>query len=155
MDDVLRALAISVSRATELESFLREKGVVAAYLFGSRATGENQEESDLDLALLLSSEDSYSAYYELYSSLADFFYPLELDLVILNQTPLDLAFEIIANGRLIFCFSEDACTDYEDRLIRDYLDFSVELELYYQEVKEEMRQRAAKELGTSEPKTGR
>lgn len=78
-------------------------GLVAAYLFGSAATGREHRESDIDVAVLLDREA--------YPTAADRFEPRlsliaalqrathrEVDVVVLNDTPPQLARRIMTEG---------------------------------------------------------
>jgi len=117
---------------------LRRYNPVAVYLFGSRARGDARADSDLDLALLLPDGRSLPA-----SERIDLINLLEglagerVDLLLLNSASLPLQFEIIKAGVILFQSSFDARTDFEDIVIRDYLDLEVMLERSRQEIMEE------------------
>lgn len=111
---------------------------VAVYLFGSRAQGSARADSDIDLALLLPDDCSLPA-----TERIDLIARLEelagrrVDLVLLNRAPLPLQFEIIHTGIVLYESSFDARTDFEDIVVRDYLDLSPMLERSRQEIMEE------------------
>lgn len=111
---------------------------VAVYLFGSRAQGSARADSDIDLALLLPDDGSLPA-----TERIDLIARLEelagrrVDLVLLNRAPLPLQFEIIHTGIVLYESSFDARTDFEDIVVRDYLDLSPMLERSRQEIMEE------------------
>lgn len=111
---------------------------VAVYLFGSRAQGSARADSDIDLALLLPDDCSLRA-----TERIDLIARLEelagrrVDLVLLNRAPLPLQFEIIHTGIVLYESSFDARTDFEDIVVRDYLDLRPMLERSRQEIMEE------------------
>jgi predicted nucleotidyltransferase len=111
---------------------------VAVYLFGSRAQGRARADSDIDLAIVLPDDCSIPA-----TERIDLIARLEelagqrVDLVLLNRAPLPLQFEIIHTGILLYESSSDARTDFEDIVVRDYLDLGPMLERSRQEIMEE------------------
>lgn len=80
--------------------------VEAALLFGSRATGANTPKSDFDVAVLLntpaSSHNRNDVLRKLIGALAGEFSAERLDLVILNDAPNLLAFNILKDGIVAF-----------------------------------------------------
>lgn len=100
--------------------------VIAAYIFGSKATGKSGPMSDLDIAVLLKENVDPSNYFDLRMKLmADLMRTLginDIDLVILNQAPLILIHEVLKKGRIIFCRDERTRVSFVFKAIRDYLD---------------------------------
>jgi predicted nucleotidyltransferase len=95
-----------------LDSFFasgRPPGVVAAYLFGSRAEGRGHRESDVDVGVLLdrsvypSAEDRFDLRVRLTSDLIGALHENDVDLVVLNDAPPLFARRIVLDGRLIHC----------------------------------------------------
>lgn len=72
---------------------LRANGASFAYLFGSRARGDHRDDSDTDVAAWWKSSPPHSWDVEL---------PTDVDLVVLNNAPLELAGRIALEGRLLF-----------------------------------------------------
>lgn len=98
-------------------------GLVAAYLFGSRARGSDRANSDVDVAIWL--ERSPSSFGE---------YPLELagdleqelglpvDVVVLNRAPSDLVHRVLRDGDLLVERNRSARIRFEVRARNDYFD---------------------------------
>jgi len=108
----------------ELQSFLRrEEAVVVAYLFGSVAKGVVGRLSDVDVAVLLSKDYDLVLDYRLYlmSKLAEVI-GRETDVVILNEVPPLLRYEVIKCGRVLYCRDERARVAFEERTLDEYLD---------------------------------
>jgi predicted nucleotidyltransferase len=100
-----------------------ESAVLAAYLFGSRARGEERASSDLDVALVLTrgAELGHLDRERIRSTIARAT-GLSVDLSVLtNETPV-LAFEVIDGGRRVFTRDEEAADVAEERLLQIYLD---------------------------------
>jgi hypothetical protein len=108
----------AIARAAE-----KSPNVLAAYVFGSRARGEERADSDLDVAVLeapghaldLDAED------RLRRSLAAAT-GLRLDLVCLRPSSPVLAFEVLAGGRRVFARDAERVDEIEEDLLRRYLD---------------------------------
>lgn len=64
----------------------------------------------------------------------------EVNLVLLNRATIEFRFLVIKHGRLIFSADEEKRTDFEDVVIRDYLDFKPVLDLYRKEVREAIKE---------------
>lgn len=97
MHEILQKLA------TALES---EPDIAFAYLFGSVAKGRSGSLSDIDVAVYFHSvgdaRSRFTRRLELMSKLSRALRRDDVDVVSLQDAPLDLAFEILAHGKLIF-----------------------------------------------------
>jgi len=108
-----------------LREALEADGRIAyALVFGSHATGKAAEESDLDVAIGLADHASLS--------------PLELgglvsrleqvtaqtvDMVLLEEAPVGLAYRVFRDGRPVFVRDRGAFVERKARAILEYLDF--------------------------------
>ncbi len=127
----------------ELGQLLGKYQVIAAYLFGSRADGTANEDSDYDFAILTDTSYSQDDGINLIMGLKEEMQALlekEVDLVLLNKASIEFRFLVIKYGQLIFSANEDKRTDFEDIVIRDYLDFKPFLDLYRKEVREAIKE---------------
>jgi uncharacterized protein len=77
----------------QLVELLRQHGVRFAFLHGSRVTGSPRADSDVDVAVRLGDEVDEL---ELRSRLPD-----EVDLLVLDRAPLELAGRVAMHGQLI------------------------------------------------------
>lgn len=120
-----------------------EQGLLAVYVFGSVAAGTAAPDSDLDLAVLFFPSDQgwrdVATYITLNELLGECVDGRRLDLILLPKAPLELQYRVLANGKVLWCADNHRRTDYEDRVLRDYLDFAAELRLYEAEVAEVIR----------------
>jgi predicted nucleotidyltransferase len=101
----------------------REPDVLAAYLFGSRARGEERERSDLDVGVLevpgrslgLESEDRLRRAITAATG-------LPVDIARMRPSSPVLAFEVLAGGRRVFARDDERADEIEEDLLRRYLD---------------------------------
>jgi len=106
--------------------------VLAVYLFGSRAYGKPSKRSDYDVGILFREDYSLDDLLDVTIALArglDVDYD-SLDVVALNDVRVELAFEVIAKGKLVYSASEEARVEFEVRVMREYIDLKPYLELY-------------------------
>jgi len=115
-----------MSRQEILDQLCRDHGVLAVYLFGSRADdglrllkGEevSREGSDLDVGVVFQdSSISFERLASLQVGLEDVFAPLRIDLVPVNR--VDALFQFAAvDGHRIVETDVDAADDYELRVM--------------------------------------
>ena len=117
-------IGIDVSVANRLRSL----GVSLVYLFGSVAEGTAHDQSDLDIGIVLEDyrrlqSDSFAVYNELYDILTDAFPLSNIDIVFLQAAGLEVCFDAIKHGRLLFASSADARYGFEEKIMILYADF--------------------------------
>ena len=104
-----------------------DQDILALYFFGSGAQHCLQPLSDLDFGVLLSTQlnkrQRFDKQIELIGKFNDFFRTDEIDLVVLNDAPLRVSFNILKDGRLLFFRDKKAIIDFREGLLNDYLDF--------------------------------
>lgn len=101
--------------------------VIAFFAFGSFATGPLKPLSDLDFGILLNDRldksQRFEKHLELIGLFTDTFRTDEIDLIILNDAPLRMAFQILKTGRMLTCRNTTALIDFRERVVKKYLDF--------------------------------
>ena len=110
------------------ERRLKKLEVGLIYLFGSHAEGAAGELSDIDIGIVFSNPgiakgNTLKIYNELYYIFSDIFGSNKLDIVLLERASLELKFDVIAHGKVIFQISSDFRYDFEDRINMLYVDF--------------------------------
>lgn len=122
---------------------LEKYGVHTCYLFGSRATGTESLKSDVDLAVLFFPYSPDKHNLELLVKMElDISRALQcsnVDLVLLQRERITFKFEVIKTGKVIYCLEDDKRTDFEDIVVRNYLDFAPFLDCYWQEMMESIQ----------------
>lgn len=112
----------------EIKTLLSPREEIAlAYLFGSFAKGTTSSRSDIDIAVLINgniSEEKYPYGYrsELLSYLMKGLRTNRVDLVILNDAPPFLRFQVIHHGQIILSKSEAKRIDFQVKTISRYND---------------------------------
>ncbi|MBS7637466.1 nucleotidyltransferase domain-containing protein [Candidatus Bathyarchaeota archaeon] len=111
--------------------FENEENVLVAYLFGSYLRGDQTSRSDIDIAILLYEvpKKPLEYYLHLINILTEVLGD-DVDLTILNLAPPLLKFQIIKNGKIIYCRSDRSRINFEAKYICEYLDFRRAMERY-------------------------
>ena len=96
----------------------REPDVLVAYLYGSHARGTAGPGSDVDVAVLLDEgADRAQRRLELQASLGE-----AVDLVVLNDAPVALAYRVLRDGVVLTSRDEQARIEHWVRTVDRYLD---------------------------------
>jgi len=109
----------------KLRSFFAETRsqfpVGLAYLFGSQATGQAGAQSDYDVAVLfdgnVSTDDRYVLTHQL-TELLD----TDVDLVDLARAPIELVYNVIATGQILYEKDRTTRMEFEARTLSMYFD---------------------------------
>jgi predicted nucleotidyltransferase len=118
-------------KLTDLDSrvmkFLsKQERVELAYLFGSVAGGNAGKLSDIDLAVFLdeslSKKERFNLQLKLISELTGILRTDRIDLVIMNDAPLTLNYEIIKANHPLLIRDEGRKIDLEHSILSCYLD---------------------------------
>jgi predicted nucleotidyltransferase len=118
-------------RLVELFSrFAEEKGIAAAYLFGSVARGTARRGSDVDVAVLYQGEPPQGlARFDLEGRLeGDLGLPVQV--VILNDAPSDLVHRVLRDGKLVSERDRSCRVAFEVRSRNEYFDMEPIRRLY-------------------------
>src|ERR1700739_1592896 len=107
MDEPLEALTAEAITA------LRQAGARFAYLHGSRATGQSRASSDVDIAAYFGGRPPNSF---------EVLLPPGVDLLILDDAPLELAGRVAVGGRLLFEDDQVARVRWEALTRKIYFD---------------------------------
>lgn len=122
----------------------RQKGLAAAWLFGSVARGVDSPRSDVDVAVLYEGEPPLNRYgqpFELESALQKLL-GRDVDVIVMNRAPVDLVHRVLRGGELLFEGNRSCRVAFEVKSRNEYFDLLPHLRRY--------RQRAVdKALGAS------
>ena len=107
------------------EFFSGVDSVTVAYLFGSTVRGEANGLSDIDIAVLFdesfSKKEAFDLQLELIGELGVLLKTNNIDLVVLNESPLLLTYNVIRDG-IILKSDERKRVLFETRTMSKYLD---------------------------------
>lgn len=115
--------------------FRKRKEVRIAYLFGSHARGEAGPRSDIDVAVLFgrrfSGKEMFRMQLELISEISGALGTDKVDVVVLNDAPLLLKYNVIKDG-VVLASSEKERVDFEVRTMQEYLDMGYYFDIHAQ-----------------------
>ena len=117
--------------------------VAAAYLFGSLAQGTAMPHSDVDVAILLmpSSDEAYLATrrLQLIAEL-ELFANRQMDVVVLNQSPLLLRHQVLLHGRRLYEGNRHERVEFEVRTHQLYNDIRPMLDYFNRDLLAKIRE---------------
>jgi len=117
---------LTSSRRHALQTELQRHGVTLCYWFGSTQSGVADSASDVDLGVVLREHPAKEQRIRLWDEILDGVQPLfgsrQVDLVLLQCVPLALQWEAIS-GELVFAADDLARADYEEHVMRLWMDF--------------------------------
>lgn len=108
-----------------LRQHLGKHHVLFGYIFGSQASGKNSAISDIDIAIFIDEKIPKAERFDLRLRLSNelsYIYNKQVDLIVLNETSYQLAYEIIKNGKVIFCLDREKMVETERLILSKYLD---------------------------------
>ncbi len=115
------------------EVLVTHKEVIVAYIYGSIVKGYADEVSDIDLGLVLRKEFEPDPLYpaiianELEKKLN---LKREVDVRILNGQSVRFVYQVIKEGKVVFCRDEEKRVEFETNITKGYLDFKPLYEEY-------------------------
>ncbi len=120
-----------------VEMVKKEQKIILAYLFGSRVQGKVGELSDYDIAVLTDREVAGDFRYRFSSRLCRALNTSKVDLIILNSAPIELAYNVISTGKLIYQRSAYERVEFEANTLSRYFDYLPVLRRQREELLEE------------------
>lgn len=106
--------------------FSEEASVRLAYVFGSQVEGKTGPLSDLDVAVLVTNaclNDPTACRARLAHEVRSRVNIDEVDLVLLNRAPIELAYHVIADGERVYETARATRVEYEAYVLERYGDF--------------------------------
>ncbi len=99
----------------------------ALILFGSIAKGNRKPLSDIDLALLFKKDVKKEKYpnieFLVFNIISSTLKTEEFDLIILNNAPPKISYNILKEGKILFVKDKISFIDFKENIIKYYLDF--------------------------------
>ncbi len=102
--------------------FAARRDVLLAYLFGSRAEGRAASDSDYDIAVLTQPKLAPARQFEVASELCRLLNGKPVDLVVLNNAPVELSYAVVATGRRVFEREAAVRVEFEATVLSRYGD---------------------------------
>lgn len=105
-----------------IDRIIEEYNIKLIYIFGSYAKGTNRENSDLDIGIYMEKEiDSFDRL-KILDALIDILQREDIDLVILNKVDIELQFQVIKYGQIIYMDNLLTKVLYESKIMSFYMD---------------------------------
>jgi len=101
----------------------KQVNILLAYIFGSQLQGQTGPLSDYDFAVLLLHKSSSQYKYKLKHSLVKVLKSEKVDLIILNDAPIELKYHVITLGKIIFQKNMIIKTEFEADTLSRYFDY--------------------------------
>jgi uncharacterized protein len=109
--------------------FKNNEDIVTVYLFGSYGTSlYDPGRSDIDLAIIFNRALSLREETVVDAKLCSILESDNLDLVNLNKTRVDICYQVLATGTIIFERNSIATADFVENTLRHYFDHGLALE---------------------------
>lgn len=108
------------------QAMSRHSRIAAAWVFGSVARGDAREDSDLDVAVLLAGAEQPGDVEDLYrlaSALERFAPSRRVDVIVLGKQGPVFRHRVLREGVLVHDADPEARFAFEERTIREYLDW--------------------------------
>jgi len=106
--------------------------VVFAYLFGSLAHGSASPLSDVDIAVYLAAaDDGAETKLSLFNSISDALGTAEIDLVVLNRSPISFVGRVLQNKVLLVDKQPFLRHRYESLKLREFFDFKIKEDAFF------------------------
>jgi len=131
-------MKITLAQKKEIAKIAKKNGLELVMLFGSFATGENREDSDLDIAVLGEKDVDFKKTLNIIQSLSVVF-KKEVDLSVMNRANPLLLHQIEQNAVLLFG-KDEKFVEFKLRAFRRYHDYAPYFEMEIQLNKELIKQ---------------
>ena len=109
-----------------VEYLSKQERVKLAYLFGSVAEGKEGKLSDVDIAVFLdeslSKKERFNLQLKLMSEMSSILKTDKVDLIVMNDAPLSLNYEIIKANHPLLVRDKGEKIDFEHGILSRYLD---------------------------------
>ena len=114
--------------------------VLAAFLFGSYGTQNQTVVSDIDFAVLFDKRLELREETVFLAKLSNFLGTDRVDLVNLNKAPLNIQFRAVSEGTIVYERDYITTCDYIEKLLGLYQDYAIDLNYYYKEYDEALKE---------------
>ena len=119
------------------EVLSRHPEIIAAYLFGSYASGRITPLSDVDIGYIIipdfPAKDLLDKELTIDGEISHALRTDEVECFLLNNKPVSFQYQVISTGKKIYCSNEELRASYESLIISKYLD-----QKYYQDLNTEL-----------------
>lgn len=115
------------------------ENIIFAYIFGSYVQSKLKVDSDIDIAIYLEKDLDAGKYLKIKMDLSDAL-KREVDLVILNDAPPLLKYQIYRNSILLFTRDKTMESNHKVKTLFEYTDMKRYLDLSYKKTIERLKE---------------
>jgi len=125
----------------KLNKIAREYKIADIYLFGSRVSGFQREDSDFDIGVRFENGlpkigERGKIYGNLFSDLCLCSKEQKIDLVFVDEVPLHFQFKIVAEGKLTYSRNMENSLNFQEMIANRYRDYKYFIDDFFQGVLE-------------------
>lgn len=139
----LRIIDIEPRIPELLRYFERNGDIVAVYLYGSYGTERQTALSDVDLGVLLRRglrDKHLERFLDIQAAVAAATREEDVNVLILNNAPPVIQFEVLRSGRLIFERDGEQHRDFVEHVIKRYPDFAIDFQAFCRDYDASLRE---------------
>lgn len=123
----------------KLKKIAKKYQLLEVYLFGSKISGFEREDSDLDVAVRFQKglpliKKRAKVYGNLFSDLSVCFPGQKVDLIFIEEAPLHFQFKIVVQGELIFTTNQDDSFSFREKVVNFYRDYKYFIDEFFEGV---------------------
>lgn len=111
----------------------KNSNVIAFFIFGSFGTQYQNQNSDIDFAILYDKDVTLKEELMLEVKISEIFKRDDIDVVNLNKAPINLQHRVIYTGDLLYCRDKIKLADFKERVFKLYGDYGITLKFFYED----------------------
>ncbi|OGG15650.1 hypothetical protein A3D77_01320 [Candidatus Gottesmanbacteria bacterium RIFCSPHIGHO2_02_FULL_39_11] len=118
--------------------FSNKPEIAAAYLYGSYARGEQKEDSDIDIAILLNSsvKNTFDIQIQHQNNIEKLL-KKKVEVQAINSSRVDFSYRVISEGIIIHGYNNPFRVDFEVKTMQNYFDLMPFFKEYYEVLREQ------------------
>jgi len=111
----------------------KNSNVIAFFIFGSFGTQYQNQNSDIDFAILYDKDVTLKEELMLEVKISEIFKRDDIDVVNLNKAPINLQHRVIYTGDLLYCRDKIKLADFKEKVFKFYGDYGITLKFFYED----------------------
>ncbi|MFA7204303.1 MAG: nucleotidyltransferase domain-containing protein [Candidatus Caldatribacteriota bacterium] len=111
----------------------KNSNVIAFFIFGSFGTQYQNQNSDIDFAILYDKDITLKEELILEVKISEIFKRDDIDVVNLNKAPINLQHRVIYTGDLLYCRDKIKLADFKEKVFKFYGDYGITLKFFYED----------------------
>lgn len=130
----MRNLSKIQDKINRLKTFCEKNpNILALFIFGSFGTEEELFQSDIDFAILYYKNIPLIEHLNVAVEFVKILEREDVDVLNLNEAPIDIKMRVISEGELIYCSDEIKLSDFKEKVFDLYADYEPVLRKFYED----------------------